>query len=363
MGGFDTTTVDIQTASRQWRERPADQRYQTLDELSAAVTARRDVARGLTTTTESIQISPDLQLLLPGESNPAEMTAWSFGQVAASVGAPARYLRTLPDPIAQQALSYGLQHRDDTREESKLYLIPNADETALELRAATAPTYGRIFDAEVVAVAQDMVRASGGAFDNPLEWGGRKAGLYASDRDVFMFLVDGGSIVDGGSERDQLNRGIFLWNSEVGAATFGFQTFFFRAVCGNHLIWGAENVKALKIRHTSGAPARFVNEVFPALQEYIRQSTGAYEDAIQRAKKYRMPITEKEQQEFLEKQGFTKAETKRALALAAAEEGSTGSLWDVIQGFTAAARQLAHVDARVSLERRAGKLMELSAAA
>ena len=79
------------------------------------------------------------------------------------------------------------------------------------------------------------------------------AGLYASDRDVFMFLIDEDHPIEVRNER--LSRGLFIWNSEVGKSSFGLTTFLYRYVCGNHIVWGAENVKEIRIRHSLNAPS------------------------------------------------------------------------------------------------------------
>lgn len=58
--------------------------------------------------------------------------------------------------------------------------------------------------------------------------------LYASDRDVFLFLVDdrnpieAGKLADGSP--DLYFRGFYCWNSEVGAKTLGMASFYLRAV-------------------------------------------------------------------------------------------------------------------------------------
>lgn len=63
------------------------------------------------------------------------------------------------------------------------------------------------------------------------------ATLYASDRDVFLFLVDdlnpieAGTLPDGNP--DLFFRGFYCWNSEVGAKTLGLASFYLRAVCQN----------------------------------------------------------------------------------------------------------------------------------
>ena len=53
-----------------------------------------------------------LALMLPNSETPVAPTHWSFGQLAALVGAPAAYLRQLPAPLAGINLQYGLtSHR------------------------------------------------------------------------------------------------------------------------------------------------------------------------------------------------------------------------------------------------------------
>jgi len=65
--------------------------------------------------------------------------------------------------------------------------------------------------------------------------------LYASDRDVFLFLVDdthpieAGKLADGSP--DLFFRGFYAWNSEVGSKTLGIASFYLRAVCQNRNLW------------------------------------------------------------------------------------------------------------------------------
>ena len=75
-----------------------------------------------------------------------------------------------------------------------------------------------------------------------------------------------------------------MGNSEVGSATLSISTFLFDYVCCNRIVWGAQDVKRINIRHTSGAPWRFVEEVAPALAEYAQSSTKGIMDAIKQAK-------------------------------------------------------------------------------
>lgn len=357
--GTPMSNAALNEPHRQWTNRPADQRYESLADLYSAVHARRMVARQSDVRAHDLHFLPvNGGIEVKAGTDDLCPTNWAFGQLCTRLSAPAGYLRTLPAPIAADALNHGASNQNG--DQVKLLSLDGDNVTMLS--AATSATYGRIWDADVVHAVQ-QIQSAHPEFDNPLEWGGRKSGLYASDRDVFMFLVDGGSIVNGGGERDQLHRGFYVWNSEVGSATMGICTFLFRMVCGNHLIWGGQDVKVVKIRHTSGGPERFVSEAIPALAEYVQASAAPMEATVRRAKAYQLPDYSDATKvaAWLQGKGFSRAESGRAVDFATREEGQCVSLWDAINGLTASARSLAYVDARVDLEKRAGALLSLVA--
>ncbi len=362
-------------AQREYYKRPADQRYETIDALETAVLSRRNRSEQFNVAPEKFEFSHTAEdgviVLARSVDAPAKPTHYSFGQAASLVKFNADSLRLLGEggrhDLVAANLNAALQIRKDKIDKDvKVMLVQAEDgESAPTLQAVTGPTYGRIWDADVVAATRKILDANP-QFDNPKEWGGKKGGLYASDRDVFLLYVDGGSIVDGGAdllnggERDQLHRGFMVWNSEVGSATFGIAAFLFRYVCGNHMIHGIEGTKLLKIRHTSGGPERFVTEALPALKEYVNASAAPIESAVKKAKAFIVPADETKLFDFFVKKGFTKAETRKAKAFAELEEGGANTLWQMQQGFTRAARDLAFMDARTDLEKRAGKLLDLA---
>lgn len=190
----------------------------------------------------------------------------------------------------------------------------------------------------------------------------RATTLYASDRDVFMFLVDPESQIDVGNGRT-LHRGFYTWNSEVGSATFGLATFLYDYVCDNRMICGIEQFNEIKIRHTGGAPERFAYEGARLLEHYAQTSVAGITQQVQKAQQFEIPkAAEKDGVEkWLQARGFTSSVAKSAVASAQAEEGDARSLWDIINGITAHARTISHTDARVTLEKQAGKLMDLVA--
>src|SRR5438128_10853898 len=68
---------------------------------------------------------------------------------------------------------------------------------------------------------------------------------------MFLFLVDGNRDLDDPTDRTNagLFRGFILRNSEVGAAALTLDVFLFRAVCGNHIIRGFQQVAGFRRRH------------------------------------------------------------------------------------------------------------------
>ena len=103
--------------------------------------------------------------------------------------------------------------------------------------------------------------------------------LYASDRDVFLFLVDDAHPIEAGrlpnGDPDLYFRGFYAWNSEVGSKTLGIASFYLRAVCMNRNIWGAEGFEEISIRHSKFAGHRFAHQAAPALTKVRRQLADA----------------------------------------------------------------------------------------
>jgi hypothetical protein len=152
-------------------------------------------------------------------------------------------------------------------------------------------------------------------------------------------------------------RGFFVWNSEVGSATFGIATFLFDFVCCNRIVWGAEQYGEIRIRHTSGAPDRWIHEVAPALEQYADGSTRNVTQAIEQARAARL---EDKVDDFLAKR-FTRRQVDLIkTAHIADEQRPIETVWDAVTGITAYARSIPWQDERVALEREAGSLLTLA---
>ena len=368
--------------SSEWFSRPADERYLSLDALMASVKGRAERSRTRTVESAAVRVeasrdNPErLDLVLPGSDVPLAPTNWSFGQLASLVGAPAAYLRQLPAPLAGINLQYGL-----TSHRAEQVKTLETDDGRMELRAVTGPDYGRIYDHELVAAVQRI--AGNGTGDTRwkvpgvLDWStgiynpvvdvtADTTTLYASDRDVFLFLVDDLNPIEAGrlpdGSPDLYFRGFYCWNSEVGAKTLGMASFYLRAVCQNRNLWGVEDFEEITIRHSKYAASRFAHEAAPALTRFADSSPQPFVNGIRQARERIVARTDEDRTSFLRKRGFSKAETARIIETVLVEEGrKPESVFDFVQGITAVARNKPHQDARLDLEGRAKLLLDRAA--
>ena len=356
-------------ASKQWATRPDDERFTSLLDMQQHFTDQRTNSRELVVSSRKIQMVPapdNKGMTVIGPNGHAYApTHWSFGQLAQLAEAPAGYLRSIPSPIAADCINYGLQYRRDIEDVGVLLYRNGGDPV---IRAATGPNYGRIWNSEIVdGLVSRFGDGLSGQFRVPGEFGKAvtvdksNTTLYAGDRDMFVFLADEQNRIEIPNRRDgkpgTLARGFFVWNSEVGSATFGLSTFLFDYVCCNRMVWGAQDVSEIKMRHSAGAPDRFIEEMSPALTAYAEGSAAPVVQLIADAREKRIDDVDA----FLAGRfGKRMVETIKA-AHESDEHRPIESLWDAANAVTAYARNIGHQDRRVDFERQAGEIMQLAA--
>ena len=362
--------MELMTASKQWATRPSDQRFVSLTEMQEFATKARRNSKASVVPSRSLYLRPvedneGLEVLVGDE--PASSTNWSFGQLASLAGAPAGYLRDLPSPLAADNLNYGLQVNRDVEDVG--VLVTNGEGPKM-LRAATGPNYGRVWNEEVIrALVNRFGDGVTGDFRVPGEFGKAvtvtKANttLYASDRDMFVFLADEQNRIEMPDRRDgkagSLARGFFVWNSEVGDTVLGVGLFLFDYTCSNRIVWGAQDYTEIKVRHTSRAPYRWLNEAMPTIEQYANEAAAPMVAKLEAARASRIDNLDA----FL-KSRFTRPQAIGIKAAFEADEGEgrqIETLWDATTAITAYARTKPYQQDRVALEREGGKVLALAA--
>lgn len=380
----------LMQASNEWMNRPADERFTSLTELHDAVHAARINSRQTTVSTRQIEVRPHAAdptrgITVEGEYGLIDPTHWSFGQLAALSGAPASYLRKLPAPIVADAMNYGLRFNRNA-EDIKLLATETPvmgdgvngmlDEISgdsiinhTRLRAATGPNYGRVWNDQITAALIDKFGDGvTGDFKVPGEFGRdvpitkQNTTIYGSDRDIFVFLADEKNRIEVADRRNgqpgSLARGFFVWNSEEGSKSIGAAFFLFDFVCMNRIVWGVQDFKEIRLRHSVGAPDRWLEEIAPVLMEYQEASAAPIEQTIKEAQQKRV---DDDLEKFLANR-FTKSESKAIQQAHIREEGRPiETVWDATTAVTAHAKTIPYQEDRVAMERKGGAILDLVA--
>jgi hypothetical protein len=369
-------------ANRQWASRPPDQRFTSLLELSDFCNQPRANSTSLVLPSNRFRAVPDgdsrdAGLLLEAPKTQSRPTHWSCGQLASLSGAPPSYLRELPAALAADCINYGLRFARNAEDVGVLQTRRDeAFGSELELRAATGPRYGRIWNGGKGGVVEALVHRFGdgisgdwrvpGEFGKDVDVTTDNTTLFASDRDMFVFLADEKNRIEvpnrrtsfrGVAEPGQMARGFFVWNSEVGDTTLGAGFFLFDYVCCNRIVWGARDYNEVRIRHTSGAPDRWLEEVVPVLTEYANGSAQPVLATIVAAKAAKLEGVDKFLAERFGKRLVSDLKEVHEIE----EHWPIETLWDVTTAVTAYARSVPNSDRRIALEREAGKVMQLAA--
>ena len=372
--------MELYSAHSQWSSRPADERFRTLNDLHGNVAARDNASRDghidLTQCNLTIAGARAAQdILLVGKTSQAKLTNWSANQLAQRLGVPLVLLPKLEPTVAQAVLNDRLPKAIADGSLNRRQRVLIADGT---LRAFHSDRYERLWDKQVT---QTLLEYLPRGWRNPVAFEGGKwgaslvpSGLYAGDRDMFAFFVDGGDWTDKpvgtfDVDGDGFNRGFFVWNSEVGAKTFGWTSFMFRVVCGNNIVWGAKDATVTRARHIGNA-----NDTLRGFRRFLevlneQPSPDLFAQAVREAKATIVCSISAKRDETLElafasklKSKFTQTDIALALdkGIVEAEQERRpvdGSRWFWLQGLTAVARGKDNADDKAKLEQDASDLL------
>ena len=378
----DTSKGELKgDVSRQWATRPDDQKFLDLFSLREQVSFWR--TNSFTAEVKPNQIravckpnDPNYLRIQVADLYDVDANHLAFGQMCQLANVPAYYARELPAPLAAININYGLQACE--QKEKSAYLM---EDGGTLLRGITSTRYGRIFDEDVVNSVMKVagngtgdtrwkvpgvINWSNGTYNPFVDITKETTTLYASDRDVFLFLVDDTHPIEIGKlpngEPDLYFRGFYVWNSEVGQRSFGIATMYLRGVCQNRNLWGVEGFKEITFKHFSGAPEKFITDAAPSLLSFSESSTDKVVAGVQAAKNAKIalgPITDDDRIEFLMKFGLNKKQAEAAIKVGEAEElVKPDTAWDMAQAVTAMARVEQQQDKRLALEVIGGRILD-----
>lgn len=357
----------IHSASHQWATRPADERFASLEAMFIATKNYRDnsVEKERPWSDLRVEAQGDDLAMIGKAGIPAKIGHYAFGQLAGRIGAPPAYLRSLPTTLAAQNLNFGLKERV-TGVASLLF----KKGTDLVLRAATSDVYERVWDHEVVARLIDLSAREGlipgrttmGGTDNPegLDANGQPSrSLYASDHDMFAFLIGDKQIIDPVGQ--SMYRGIIVANSEVGDRSLMVQSFLFRECCWNHNIFGAKNIVEVKLRHVGEIRSKWLSAQ-AQIRRYLDSDTSLEQAKFSQLRAQIAGSKEEVLDTLFGKRSLglsRKALEASYEAVVPEQDGDPKSVWGFAQGITRHSQTMPYADDRFTMDRAAGRLMDL----
>ena len=380
-------------ASTQWATRPADERFWTVEEMHQHCLEMKASSREATVKMRSLGIhSEGEELYTVGSTGiRAYFTNHSFGQLSRSVEAPAGYLRSLPANMAAGALNHGIQSK--LNGDHRNLLLRTVDDAAYRVSAFTTDKYDRIWDSEITerlvdlqgrgwrvpparpsdandprarkATSADVLSDRDGFLSISVGDMIAPAGLYASDHDMFAFMVNEDQVINAGGS--VLKRGFFISNSEVGDRSFRLVRFYYNSVCSNHIIWSVEDVKELRVVHRGvdgSAGDRAFKGMDSTLIEYANQSATDDEAVINRAVETKIGDSKKDVVDAIFGKRILPRKVLEAsydLAEEHPEDGHKGpeTVYGMINGITRYSQTLGFADRRSEVDEAAGKLLKM----
>lgn len=299
---------------------------------------------------------------------------WSFSQLCTLAGVSKDTVNKLSSPTAHRVLEETLP-----KESKPLQFLTTGQNGGSLIRSIHGASYTRLYDAEVLSMVREFATdfrppqeagvgpgVTPASDDNP-PWeeprdksratGG--TGLYRGEQDMFVFLIDptGWAEING----EAFAPGFFLWNSEVGKRSVGVQTFWFQAVCQNHIVWDAVEVVEFSRKHTTNVHEAF-NEIRRIIDRLVAkrdQRRDGFVNVIRKAMETRLGETPDDVLKTLGDKGITRALAKQALEIA--KRSGRFTVFSMVDALTRLSGELKYAGERTDADAKAGALLTLAA--
>ncbi len=151
-----------------------------------------------------------------------------------------------------------------------------------------------------------------------------------------------------------------MWNSEVGKRSVGVQTFWFQAVCQNHIVWDAVEVVDFSRKHTANVHESVadIRGIIARLVETRDERRDGFVQVVKKAMETRLGSSSDEVLKVLAKQGITRTLAKEALEVARRQGAFT--IFAVVDALTRISGKLANAGERSEVDQKELALLSLA---
>lgn len=341
---------NLTRASDQLFSRTPDECFPTLSALAKRCHEQQEKCQEVWQPPKKTLVSPDENGgldLSAGEHGAFTLNDWSFSQLCRLAGVGKETVNRLTPETASRVFGETLPAHD-----KPLQLYVQGD----RLRSLHAASYTRLFNSHVLSVVQEFATD----FEPPQKGFNGATGLYAGEQDMFAFLIDPAGWTDIGGEA--FAPGFFVWNSEVGSRSVGIETFWFQAVCQNHIVWDAVEVVEFTRKHTRNVHEALseIRRIIEALVEKRDERRDGFVRVIEKAMETRLGDDADEVKKVLHREGIPRQLAKKALEVA--EQQGALTVFALVDALTRLCREKENAGDRTAADQQVSRLLNLAVA-
>lgn len=363
--------TNLTRASEEMFRRSPDERFATLDALWQHCQADRERSIEHWPSTQRLRpLSQPGTVVLGFDDHEFFMNDWSFSQLCRLANVSKDTLNRLSPETAARALQETL---------------PGGEKPTQVLTAGTmvrsihGAAYTRLHNTDLLTIVREFAtdfrppqeaappHVTTAAPKDVPPWeeqtpatrpqGG--TGLYCGEQDMFCFLIDptGWAEIDG----EAFAPGFFLWNSEVGRRSVGVQTFWFEAVCANHIVWDAVDIVEFTRKHTTNVHESLgqIRAIIEGLVAKRDQRRDGFVQVIRKAMVAKLGDDADEVLTVLNRHGIRRRLAEEALEIASRQGKFT--VFALVDALTRLAGKLPNAGDRTEADERASSLLALAA--
>lgn len=335
-------------ASQQLFQRSPDERFDSFQKLWEHCQQEKQFSNDLWLQPQSLtpRHSGGELTIDAGAEGDLRFNDWSFSQLCRLAGVNKETINRLSPETASSAL-----RETAPRADKPIQLLT----TGKSVRSLHGVSYTRLWNADLLSVVAEFATD----FQPPQQGVGGATGLYCGEQDLFAFMIDptGWTEIEG----EAFAPGFFVWNSEVGRRSIGIQTFWFQAVCQNHIVWDAVEVVEFSRKHTAGVRDGLaeVRRLIERLVTKRDERRDGFAKVVSRAMQERLGSDSDEALKTLVTEGIPRGLAKKATDLA--QQSGRLSIFSVVDALTRLTQETRYAGDRAEADAKAAALLSLVA--
>jgi hypothetical protein len=340
--------ANLTRAHHELFRRSDDERFSSLEDLWQHCRQERQFSNDCWHLPQALQPSAadGAVTVTLGDEEAYWLNDWSFSQLCQLSGVSKATVNRLSPETASRALIETLPSA-----EKPLQLLT----TGKSVRSLHGVAYTRLWNADLLEIVDEFASD----FQPPPAGSRGATGLYSGEQDMFAFLIDpaGWAEING----EAFAPGFFVWNSEVGRRSLGIQTFWFEALCANHIVWDAVEVIEFTRKHTANVHDGLgeIRRIIETLVEKREARRDSFVRVLTKAMQETLGADAEAVAKQLARNGIPRSLARDAIEIARRQRAFT--IFALVDALTRLTQRVKYAGERVEADSKAAALLALAA--